>query len=484
MSSLLFLGVLAVVISLAVTPLVRDLFRRLNILDYPDQDRKRHLQPVPRVGGLAIVISYGLAFVALLSTHSSGAGLVRSALPVIWKLLPAAVFVFLTGLVDDIFNLPAWYKFGGQLAGAVMAYVAGIHISTIGSIDTPGGAHLLNWWSCPVTLLWLMACMNALNLIDGLDGLAAGLGLVASSTTLLVALIQRNVPLAFAILPLAGCLLGFLCYNFNPATIFLGDSGSLFVGFLLGCFAVIWSEKSATLLGMAAPLMALSIPLLDILLAIGRRFLRGQPLFTPDRAHIHHRLLDLGLTPRQVALLLYGLCAIFALLSLLLANHCNEFLTVGVFCIAVWTGIRRLHYIEFDVAGRALSEGWLHRLISGQISLRHFELELAAAETAEQCWSVLRNSYREFGFLAISVRLGNRTYCDTCHRGERCFWTVEIPLSASGHIWLGARKSKTLQPASTPYVDAIRSVLEAKLTSLSASSADSAVPLRRGLAAE
>src|SRR5207302_8185636 len=132
--------------------------------------------------------------------------------------------------------------------------------------------------SVPITVFWLLACTNAFNLIDGVDGLAAGVGLFATITMLLAALLQNNVPLALATVPLAGALPGFLRYNFNPATIFLGDSGSLLIGFLLGAYGLIWSQKSTTLIGMTAPMMALAIPLLDTGLAIVRRALRGQPI--------------------------------------------------------------------------------------------------------------------------------------------------------------------------------------------------------------
>jgi UDP-GlcNAc:undecaprenyl-phosphate GlcNAc-1-phosphate transferase len=458
MFSLLFLGAVSVLISLVITPVVREAFRRMNILDHPDQERKHHAHPVPRVGGIAIVLAYGMSFLVLFSTHSSGAAMVRSALPFIWKLVPAASLVFLTGLVDDVFGLKAWHKIAGQGAGALAAYLAGIHITSV------GGGHLLHWWSGPLTVLWLMACMNAFNLIDGLDGLASGIGLVAAMTTLLAALIELNVPLALAILPLAGCLLGFLPYNFSPATIFLGDSGSLFVGFLLGSFAVVWSEKSATMLGMAAPLIAFGIPLLDTVLAVGRRFLRGRPIFSPDRAHIHHRLLDLGLSVRQVALQLYGLCAVFALLSLFVANHLQELVIIGIFCIAVWIGVQRLHYVEFDVAGRLLSEGWFHHMINGEILLRNFETKLHAAETPDECWSALQQSYREFGFVEIHAELGSSSYSEARECGRR-FWQVEILLPPNARIALGACTPSKSERVFAPYLDAIRNGLETKLVS-------------------
>src|SRR5207245_2267878 len=156
--------------------------------------------------------------------------------------------------------------------------------------------------------------------------------------------------------PLAGALLGFLRYNFSPASIFLGDCGSLFIGFILGCYAVIWSQKSATLLGMTAPLMALAIPLLDTGLAILRRFLRGQPILAGDRGHIHHRLLDRGLSPRTVALLLYGVCSIAALFSILALRDRYTGIVIVVFCGMAWIGIQHLGYTEFGAARQLLAQ--------------------------------------------------------------------------------------------------------------------------------
>lgn len=468
MSSLLFLGVLSLVLSLAITPIVRDVFRRLDVLDYPDKERKIHAHPVPRVGGVAILLSYVAAFAVLLCTHSTGAALVKSALPFIGKLLPAASLVFLVGLVDDIRALRPWQKLAGQLAGAALAYRAGIHITAVGGIGAAAGSHYLPWWSCPVTIAWLVVSMNALNLIDGLDGLAGGIGLVTAVTTLMAALLQMNIALALAILPLVGCLLGFLRYNFNPASVFLGDSGSLFVGFLLGCFGVVWSEKSATMLGMAAPLMALSIPLLDTALAVGRRFLRRKPIFGADRGHIHHRLLDLGFSPRQAALLLYGLCAVCAVLSLAIGNHRHELTVIGVFCLAVWAGVEHLEYVEFDVMGRALSQGWFVELVSGQIALRAVEAKLAAAATLEECWPVLRDSYAEFGFAGICGQFGKRYYAHAGQPQRRCTWQLEVALPGDNWLHLTASRPAISREVFAPYAEAIRRALEPKLEHLAA----------------
>src|SRR5947208_10567281 len=170
--------------------------------------------------------------------------------------------------------------------------MAGVNVSGVAGFAAHG------WWSFPITVGWLVVCSNAFNLIDGMDGLATGVGLFAAFTTLAAALLQNNALLALATAPLVGALLAFLRYNFNPASIFLGDCGSLTIGFLLGCFAAVWSQKSATLLGMTAPVMALSVPLLDTGIAVVRRFLRRQPIFSADRNHLHHRLLDRGFSSR------------------------------------------------------------------------------------------------------------------------------------------------------------------------------------------
>jgi UDP-GlcNAc:undecaprenyl-phosphate GlcNAc-1-phosphate transferase len=179
-----------------------------------------------------------------------------------------------------------------------------------------GGWALPEWLILPATLGWLILVTNAVNLIDGMDGLATGVTLFATLTMLASGLQNNNVPLAMAVVPLAGALLGFLRYNFNPATVFLGDCGSLTIGFLLGCFGISWAQKSATMLGVTAPLLALAIPLLDSGLAVVRRFLRRESIFGADRGHVHHKLLDRGLSVRQAALVLYGVSLLFAILSL------------------------------------------------------------------------------------------------------------------------------------------------------------------------
>jgi len=424
-------------------------------VDQPDAARKVHRYPIPRVGGLAIAISYLVAYVLV---RPEGGSPLAQQLSLVWRLLPGAALAFAVGLLDDLFNLRAWIKLAGQIAAAGLACVGGVRVLSIGG--TPTNA----WWSIPLTILWLLACMNAFNLVDGLDGLAAGVGLFATLTVFAAAMMQHNMVLAVATFPLAGALLAFLCYNFNPATIFLGDSGSLLIGFLLGCYAAIWSNKSATLLGMTAPLMALSIPLLDVALAIVRRFLRRQPIFTADRGHIHHRLLDRGFTPRRVVLMLYGLCGLAAAFSLLqLVVHSFSGALLLLFGVFVLLGIQYLGYAEFDLAGRLLFSGEFQRSVSAQLELRKFRAALAAAGTPAGCWEVIREACGKFGFQQVRLCLAGEIFeysADDCGAPG---WTVRVPLSNGDYAVLARPFASPVLPmVVAPFVDSLRETLVEK----------------------
>jgi UDP-GlcNAc:undecaprenyl-phosphate GlcNAc-1-phosphate transferase len=267
-----------------------------------------------------------------------------------------------------------------------------------------------------------------------------------------------------ATFPLAGALLAFLCYNFNPATIFLGDSGSLLIGFLLGCYAAIWSNKSATLLGMTAPLMALSIPLLDVALAIVRRFLRRQPIFTADRGHIHHRLLDRGLTPRRVVLVLYGLCGLAAAFSLLQGVvHSFAGALLVLFGLFILLGIQYLGYAEFDLAGRLLFGGDFQRSVSAQLDLRKFRATLAAAGTPAGCWEVIRDACAKFGFRRARLTLAGESFEYSTDEPETPCWTVRVPLANGDYaVLVRPFASPVLAMAVAPFVDSLRQILVEK----------------------
>jgi len=272
----------------------------------------------------------------------------------------------------------------------------------------------------------------------------------------------------FATLPLAGCLLGFLCFNFNPATVFLGDCGSLLIGFLLGCFGVIWTEKSLTLLGLTAPLMALSVPLLDVILCIIRRWLRNQPIFAADRGHIHHMLLERGLTPRQTVLLLYGLCGLATVFSLL-QNFLNNFYVAGLVIIAfvavAWMGIHYLRYAEFMLAGQMLRTGEFQRSVNARLNLSEFEKAISTASTIEECWEIVLRIRETFGFAAIRLKARGRLYESwERHVSTPRYWTMHIPLSDRDYIELAREFGSPVLPmVVVPFVDLLAATLSVKL---------------------
>jgi UDP-GlcNAc:undecaprenyl-phosphate GlcNAc-1-phosphate transferase len=432
-------------------------------VDHPDHIRKFHTGGIPRIGGISIFIAYLTSFAIILLSPIQFDDMVRGHLNVVRNLFPAATIVFFTGLLDDLLGLKAWQKFAGQFVASAVAIGEGVQISRIAWHQLP------SWCTIPVTALWLVGCTNAFNLIDGVDGLAAGVGLLATTTTLIAALIEHNFGLAIATVPLAGALLGILRFNFNPASVFLGDSGSLLIGFLLGCYSVLWSQKSATILGMTAPLIVLSIPLLDTGLAIIRRFLRYQPIFGADHGHIHHKLLARGLTPRRVVILVYIVCGVCAALSLLQSFAHERFggAIIVLFCVGAWIGIQHLGYSEFEMARRIVLAGNFRRHLNAELQLSTFSDDLTAAVTPDQCWTVLQHSYSNFGFKEIRLKLGCRLYTHTTngyHVADT--WTVRIPLSENDYLNLSRGFDTEAPQILARYTDAIGKMLRVKTSQM------------------
>jgi UDP-GlcNAc:undecaprenyl-phosphate/decaprenyl-phosphate GlcNAc-1-phosphate transferase len=464
MNQLLWSGLQAFGFSLLLTPIFRDVFRSYKVVDQPDQGRKVHVYPIPRVGGIAIAISYILTF--FLARPNDGS--VSHELSIVQKILPSAILVFVTGLVDDFFSLKPWQKLIGQVIAACLAWWGGVRLGVIA--DKP----LTEPWAFLLTICWLLLCTNAFNLVDGLDGLAAGVGVFATLTIFASAAIQGNQPLMFATLPLVGCLLGFLCFNFNPASVFLGDGGSLLIGFLLGCFGLIWTAKSVTLLGLTAPLMALSVPLLDVLLCIVRRWLRNQPIFSADRGHIHHKLLDRGLSPRQAVLLVYGLCGVTAVFSLLQSVLADAYMAAGVvvaFVAVAWAGIHYLRYAEFMLAGQMLRTGEFQRSVNARLKLSSFERSINDAATIDDCWKAIVKTEATFGIAAVRLYAGGRLYehWGAEINGEQ-FWTMRVPLNDTDWIELAREFGSPVLPmVIVPFVELLAVTVAKKLKDQSAS---------------
>ncbi len=460
MYSLLLLGFSSFVLSLFLTPLVRNWALRLGFVDRPDEHRKLHKRPVPRLGGVAILAATVGAFALVLLIHPSGGRMVHLGLPFALRLLPAVTVIFGIGLLDDIFDIRPWYKLAVQIAAAALAWNAGIRLDTIGGHTfTPAVGFVL-------TIAWIVAYANAVNLIDGVDGLAAGAGLFATVTTLIAGLLHGNIELAFATVPLAGALFGFLRYNFNPASIFLGDCGSLTLGFVLGCYGIVWSEKSTTLLGMTAPLLALSVPLLDASVSIARRFLRQQPIFHGDRLHIHHKLLSRGLTPRRVVLILYGFCGIAAAASLLMTEAHQQYqgLVIVLVCFTAWLGLQHLGYDEFEAAGRMAFNGGFRRRLNAQMQLAGFEHALATCTTIDACWDVLCEAYPHFGFSGIELRMDDEV---RSHGHLSDNWLVQIQLGSQTSIqFIRSQKARDRDCSAVLFLDTFALAFSRKVEEL------------------
>lgn len=440
MFSLLFLAGLSFLTCFFLTPVVRNFLNRADILDRPDQRRKLHEHPIPRLGGVPIMAAVVFSLAVFYHVPSSGSLAFRSQWPTLFHLLPAAGLVFLIGVLDDVFSLRPWQKLAGQAAAACWVYYYGIRIRDVFGLPA---AHA-HWVSFPLTLLWLVGCSNAFNLIDGMDGLASGVGFFATCTMLVASLLQQHdvvVVLGVLTAPLAGALLAFLRFNFNPASMFLGDSGSLTIGFLLGAYGVLWSQKSITLLGMTAPLMALAFPILEAAISAARRFLRGDPIFAADRGHIHHRLIDLGLTPRRAVLLIYAVTSVFAMVALLVAIPEFRYggLVIILFCAVSWMGVQHLGYAEFSEARKIILSGTVRQLIASQTKLRSYRYSLERAESVEDCWKLTVDAMRELGFDAVELALPGGVHLHAWLHDhpdnpshEDC-WTLRIPLGSSSH---------------------------------------------------
>ncbi len=427
MYSLLFLGLVSFVLSFVLTPLIKYVAWHFGIIDLPDQKRKIHCAPVPRLGGAAIFAAVIGAYGILLVVRFSSGAIVWEGLPLVLRLLPALVVVFGTGLIDDIFSLSPRKKLIFEVLAAILAWFGGIHISGLEGVSFFG---VVVNFIC--TILWIITCANAINLIDGVDGLAVGVSLFAAFTMLLGAMLNHNFPMALAIVPLVGALLGFLRYNFSPAKIFLGDCGSLTLGFLLGCYGVLWSEKSATLLGMMAPLLVLAVPLLDVGLAVARRFLRGQPIFRADRDHIHHKLLSKGFTPRRLVLVIYCVCGISAATSLLLifSAENNRGFVIVLVCLALWLGLQHLGYKEFGAARKIVFGGVFGSVLSAQLALEVFESELSADISLQQCSDLFFRACPEFGFSGAVFHIDDVR----CQWGSSDGWQARLDFPGHGYI--------------------------------------------------
>jgi len=417
---LLWLTAKAFLIALVLSPIVRDIFHAYHVVDRPDY-RKVHVYPIPRLGGLSLGIAYAIAVMTTPGLAGQD--------PLVAKLLPAAGLVLLLGIADDFFSIPAVYKLAGQIASAAVAFLSGLRIERIG--DLPVSYYV----SFAVTVLWLLLVMNAFNLIDGLDGLCGGMGFIGAIGLFAAAHMRAQSSLDHAMLPLAGALLGFLFYNFSRATLFLGDSGALLIGFLVGAGGILLvaqTPSGSAPVSPAVAAMVVAVPLLDVGLSISRRFLGNRPIFGADRGHVHHRLLDAGKTSRAAVLSLYLWAAVgagFAIL-LMLGTAPWQALVLFVFAGVVLAGVRSLRYPEFRMAGK-LFLGEFRTAVQRKEKVANLAEKIARSRSEEDCWDMLAGFGNGIGWAELvwtkdGEVLRRKVFVDGVPRD----WSFRIALTA------------------------------------------------------
>ncbi len=303
--------VLSMLVAFVSTPLVKNLAQKVGAVDVPKDARRMHDHPIPRMGGLAIFFGFMLSVLLFVELT-----------PQIKGMLLGAVIIVVLGIFDDIYSLRAWFKFIVQIVAALVAVCSG---NVVEWLSNPNIFSPNPWWnlgalSIPFTVIWIVAITNAVNLIDGLDGLACGVSTISSMTLLVIALVVPEPTVAILMAALAGGCIGFLPYNLNPAKIFMGDTGSTFLGFILAVVSIQGLFKLYTIISFVVPFLMLGLPIFDTAFAFIRRIAHGQNPMSPDRSHVHHRLIDMGLDQKQAVAVLYVISAILGLSAVVLTT--------------------------------------------------------------------------------------------------------------------------------------------------------------------
>ena len=285
------------ILSFLLTPPVKRLAHRIGAIDVPKDARRMHKKPIPRLGGLAIYISFVIVSLVLGQWNMQN-----------FTILIGSAIIVVLGIFDDRNALSAKFKFGIQLIAAAIPVVFGnLRIELITNPNLFSGELYVKFGALaiPITIIWIVAITNAVNLIDGLDGLAVGVSAIACMTMLAVSLLIGEVPIAILLAVLAGACVGFMPFNLNPASIFMGDTGSTFLGFMLATLSIQGMFKVYAIISFAVPFLILGLPIFDTAFAFTRRILSGRSPFSPDRGHVHHRLIDMGFNQKQTVAILY-----------------------------------------------------------------------------------------------------------------------------------------------------------------------------------
>ncbi|MDA8141157.1 MAG: MraY family glycosyltransferase [Desulfobacteraceae bacterium] len=345
LTAIISLFLLSLGATLVITPLIKGLANRCQCLDAPST-RKVHCTPMPRLGGVAIYLGVLVAFGYYQIFPDPTVSIVFHKPYILWLLLGSSL-IFMLGLYDDVRGLSPVFKFGIQVVAAIIAFYGGIRIV---KFELPWGQTIyFQDSSLFITIFWFLLVINAINLIDGLDGLAAGVGIFASLTLPVTGLMREQTVVPMMLAALAGACMGFLRYNFNPDSIFMGDSGSYFLGYMLAALSIPGTMKSEATVAILIPIIALGVPLMDTLLAPLRRFIVGKKLFQPDRNHIHHRLLQLGLSHRSAVLVIYAATVVLGLIAIIGIHTKKSYSEIFLLLLGLilFLAVRKLGYLEY-----------------------------------------------------------------------------------------------------------------------------------------
>jgi len=398
-----FMFFIAFVLSLLLTPLARWLGVRLKAFDYPT-DRKVHTRPIPRTGGLAIFLSMILANIIANIIYGDKVPLFLKHTQYVYLAL-GGIFIFAVGFFDDFKRLGPKVKFLCQIAAATIAFYAGVRIEFLFGINIQGV--FFNVFSWAITVLWFLLIINAINLIDGLDGLAAGVTFIAMCVLSIVNAVEGHFVTMSKVVIMAGVLLGFLRYNFNPASIFMGDGGSYLLGYFVATFSIIDSAKSTLGLPILLPVVILGVPVFDTLIAPLRRFFSGKKLFLPDKLHIHHLLLRKGFTQKKVVLIIYSitvaLCAL-ALIMIFFRNNIATGVIVTLMALLALIGVNKLGYLEYVILDKIL--GWIRDITDASRNSTYsgtfltLAAELGKTDSLKSLWA---KACQAFEFMQIDA---------------------------------------------------------------------------------
>jgi UDP-GlcNAc:undecaprenyl-phosphate GlcNAc-1-phosphate transferase len=433
---------IATIASLITTPLIRRLCERYKLLDVPSDGRRIHRKAVPRLGGVALYISCLAALSLLPFVDNLLTQTLSGFKPEFFTLFVPATLVLLLGGYDDLRGTNAVVKFVGLGLIATLFYAMGGRVDAL-SIPFVGSVQLPPLASFVITVVWLVGITNAFNLIDGLDGLASGAALFASLVILGVSISQERTLMIVVSLVLSGALAGFLRYNFNPASIFLGDSGALFTGFLLAALSVLGTQKATTAVAIVVPILAFGFPVVDTVMTMGRRMISRKPVFQGDSEHIHHMLLARGWSQRRAALVLYGVCALFGLVALIFPATGSKLTGFMLFVIsvAVIIAVGHLRYHEVDEIRAGVKRNVVDRRlrVANNIRVRRAALALSKASDLDEMFETTRHflEFGEFSFASVQVGHVHWSWSSDAEidSPSPSDWSIRLPLIKDGVEW-------------------------------------------------